>query len=132
MARKTFTPTVGAVIEFADPQWEAIAPEVSARVTASEISMNVSFASAGTKYVLTRVSAEEFSTQFETLTARLRVDYVLGHISMLSFEENIENHIPEWYIGADVPCLLITWQDENGKWYEPLIYDVATGEILNN
>ena len=48
----------------------------------------------------------------------------------MQFTTNLSNYDPGWYISADKPYILIAWEDENG-WYEPLVYDSATGQILN-
>jgi hypothetical protein len=131
-AKKTFAPTVGAVVEYGDAKWDESKPQVTAPIAANAVSLNVAFPTDGTKYVLTKMSSEEFDTHVNTLTPRLRVDYLLSHGSVLAFEENITNYDPEWYIGGDLPYILISWQDESGMWYEPLIYDTATKKILNN
>ena len=132
MVKKTFAPTVGAVVEYGDAKWDESKPQVTAPIAANAVSLNVAFSTDGTKYVLTKMSSEEFDTHVNTLTPRLRVDYLLSHGSVLAFEENITNYDPEWYIGGDLPYILISWQDESGMWYEPLIYDTATKKILNN
>ena len=132
MARQTFAPTVGQVMAFTDEAWSELAPQVSAAIASNSMRINVAFPINGLPYVLTKMSSEEFDTHVKTLRARLRVDYVLSHNAALTFDENISNFDPDWYISEDKPYLLITWQDPDGMWFEPLIYDTATGNILNN
>jgi hypothetical protein len=56
---------------------------------------------------------------------------VLSHGYAETFYENLSNYVPSsWYIGSDMPYVLIAWEDGNG-WYEPIVIDSATGEILN-
>ena len=131
MIRLSFAPTVGEVVAFSDEGWSQLAPQVTAMIKSSQMAIGVIFPTQ-THYVLTKMSSEEFDSHVKTLGARLRVDYVLGHNAALTFDGNINNYDPGWYISEDKPYLLITWQDESGMWYEPLIYDTATGTILNN
>ena len=131
MARQTFAPTVGQVVEYSEEVWSELAPQVTALINSNAMSISVNFPMS-LHYVLTKMSSEEFDTHVKTLRARLRVDYVLGHNAALTFDANINNYDPEWYISEDKPYLLITWQAPDGMWYEPLIYDTATGTILNN
>ena len=131
MIKLTFAPTVGQVVEFSDEGWSAMAPQVTATIKSNQMGISVTFPTQ-THYVLTKMSSEEFDTHVKTLRPRLRVDYVLSHNAALSFDSNISNYDPEWYISEDKPYLLVTWQDPSGMWYEPLIYDTATGTILNN
>ena len=131
MIRLSFAPTVGEVVAFSDEGWSQLAPQVTAMIKSSQMAIGVIFPTQ-THYVLTKMSSEEFDSHVKTLGARLRVDYVLGHNAALTFDGNINNSDPGWYISEDKPYLLITWQDESGMWYEPLIYDTATGTILNN
>ena len=131
MIRLPFAPTVGEVVAFSDEGWSQLAPQVTAMIKSSQMAIGVIFPTQ-THYVLTKMSSEEFDSHVKTLGARLRVDYVLGHNAALTFDGNINNYDPGWYISEDKPYLLITWQDESGMWYEPLIYDTATGTILNN
>ena len=131
LVRTTFAPTVGAVVAYSDPKWSNLKPEVRTVLQSTSLQIKVAFQTNGTKYVVTKMSSEEFETQVKSLKPRLRVDYVLSHVSKLSFDQNINGYEPDWYIGSDIPYLLVTWQDETGMWYEPLIYDIATGTILN-
>ena len=130
MARQTFAPTVGQVVAFSEAEWSELAPQVSARIQSNEMFLTINFPM-GLNYVLTKMSSEEFDTHVSTLRARLRVDYVLSHNAALTFSENLSNYNPDWYISDDKPYLLITWQAPDGMWFEPLIYDTATGTILN-
>lgn len=129
MAKLDFSPSVGKVIKSTDTQWQTARPEVSAVIMSNAIKLSVNFPNGCIKYSLTRVSSEEYAAQMPG-AARQRADYVLGHYSVLNFTENIDSYDPGWYISFDKPYILITWQDENG-WYEPLVYDSATGKILN-
>ena len=131
MVTRTFAPTVGLVVERGDATWTGSKPQVNTQVVSNEVKISVTFPADGTEYVLTKVSSEEFDSHVKTLTPRQRTDYLLGHISVLEFEENISDYVPEWYIGGDLPYLMISWHDESGMWYEPLIYDIATKTILN-
>lgn len=131
MARQTFAPTVGQVIAFSEDAWSELAPQVTAVINSNAMSISVNFPMS-LHYVLTKMSSEEFDTHVKTLRARLRVDYVLSHNAALTFDANINNYDPQWYISEDKPYLLITWQAPDGMWFEPLIYDTATGTILNN
>lgn len=131
MVRQTFAPTVGQVVAFSDERWKDLAPQISTTIQANEMFITVNFP-ISMNYVLTKMSLEEFDTHVKTLRARLRVDYLLGHSAALTFNENIRNHNPDWYISDEKPYLMITWQAPDGMWFEPLIYDTATGTILNN
>ena len=55
---------------------------------------------------------------------------MLGHSSALTFEEDLTDYVPDWYISADRPYILITWVI-GGTWHEPVVYDSATGTFLN-
>lgn len=129
MAKLDFSPSVGKVISSADERWIAAKPAVSSVIRSNAIKLTVLFPNGCIQYSLTRMSSEEYSASMPG-SARLKTDYVLGHHSVMQFTTNLSNYDPGWYISADKPYILIAWEDENG-WYEPLVYDSATGQILN-
>ena len=129
MGKKDFSPSVGKVIASTDAKWSASRPEVTASVSNNAMSLSVSFPQSFRTYVVARVSSEEWAA-YKPATARLRADYVVGHSTAMTFDEALQDYDPGWYISSDKPYILIAWEDENG-WYEPLIYDSATGNILN-
>ena len=74
---------------------------------------------------------EEYDASLGSVAARLRTDYVIKHDSAFTIAGDISGHKPEeWYIGADVPYVLVAWQID-GQWYEPLVFDPTTGNVLN-
>ena len=92
--------------------------------------LTISFPKECLQYVVTKVSSEEYNASVPT-AARLKADYILSHGYAITLTEDVVKFVPEdWYIGFDKPYILITWMDANG-WYEPLVIDSATGEMLN-
>ena len=130
MGKKDFSPSVGKVVASTDAEWSASKPVVTATVSKNSMRLSVSFPQSVRSYVVARVSAEEW-TAYKPATARLRTDYVMGHGTVMAFEENLQDYDPGWYISSDKPYILIAWDNENG-WHEPLVYDSATGTVLNN
>lgn len=123
-------PTVGAVIKFSDALWATNKPTVRVAVANNSMQLSVTFPNGCMKYVLTKMSSEEYTTAMPS-NARQKTDYVLSHGYAETFYENLSNYVPSsWYIGSDMPYVLIAWEDGNG-WYEPIVIDSATGEILN-
>ena len=129
MGKTDFSPTVGKVVKSSDAKWTASKPDVSAVISGNTIRLTVTFPNGCNSYVLTRMSSEEYEASMPG-AERLKTDYVLGHNSAIFFDQNISSYNPGWYISADKPYILIAWEDENG-WYEPLVYDSGTGNILN-
>lgn len=130
VAKADVTPTVGAVIRFTDARWEASKPTVTASKMGTSLQLNINFPKDFVQYVITKMSSEEYSASMPS-AARLRTDYVLSHGYAEILYENKNRYMPaDWYIGGDMPYVLVTWQDAEG-WYEPLVIDSATGEILN-
>ena len=130
LAKIDIDPTVGQVVKSSESKWTANKPAVTATVSGSSMKMTVAFPNGCLQYVMTKMSSEEFNAAVPS-NARQRTDYVLSHSYAETHTENIENYIPEeWYVGGDLPYILIAWEDENG-WYEPIIIDSATGEMLN-
>ena len=123
-------PTVGAVIKFSDALWSANKPDVRAVAANNSMQLSVTFPKGCMRYVVTKMSSEEYTTAMPS-NARGKTDYVLSHGYAETFYENLSNYVPSsWYIGSDMPYILIAWEDQNG-WYEPMVVDSATGEILN-
>jgi hypothetical protein len=123
-------PTVGTVIKFSDALWATNKPTVGVAVANNSMQLSVTFPNGCMKYVLTKMSSEEYTTAMPS-NARQKTDYVLSHGYAETFYENLSNYVPSsWYIGSDMPYVLIAWEDGNG-WYEPIVIDSATGEILN-
>ena len=131
MAKVDFTPSVGKVIKFSDSAWKDACPSYSGQFSANAIKLTVTFKDGYVvkNYALTKMSSEEYAANMPG-AARQKTDYVLSHSYVLWFTENITRYDPGWYISADKPYLLITWEDENG-WYEPVVYNTATGEMMN-
>ena len=130
VAKADVSPTVGAVIKFTDARWEASKPAVTVSKLGTSLQLTITFPKDFVQYVITKMSSEEFSASMPS-AARQRADYVLSHGYAETLYENKTRYMPsDWYIGGDMPYILIVWQDAEG-WYEPLIIDSATGEILN-
>ena len=130
LAKTDVTPTVGAVIKFTDTRWAETKPTVTASKVGTSLQLNINFPKGCTQYVITKMSSEEYSASVPT-AARLKTDYVLSHSYAVTLYANVNRYLPsDWYIGGDMPYILVTWQDDNG-WYEPLVIDSATGEMLN-
>jgi hypothetical protein len=129
MGKLDFAPAVGAVIASSQQQWVDFKPEVTTSITETSLKVSVTFPLGCDEFVMTKVSSEEYDAYMPS-AARLRTDYVVGHSSVLSFTEGLKNYIPDWYISSDKPYLLISWKMD-GVWYEPLVYDTATGQTLN-
>ena len=102
---------------------------VETSVSRNTMKLTISFPKDFISYVVARVSPEEYDAYMPAV-ARERADYVLGHMTAMTFNTPITSYKPDWYISAEKPYLLITWQDENG-WYEPMVYDSNDGTILN-
>lgn len=129
MAKTNFSPTVGTVTAATSDKWKNYKPSVSSTFSGTEIKLNVTFPNGCSSFVLTKMSSEEYYASMPG-SARQRTDYVVGHYDALVFRQNLVNYVPEWYISSDRPYIVIAWEDESG-WYEPLVYDSATGNILN-
>ena len=130
VAKADVSPTVGAVIKFSDERWAAAKPSVTATKVGTTMQLTISFPKECLQYVVTKVSSEEYNASVPT-AARLKADYILSHGYAITLTEDVVKFVPEdWYIGFDKPYILITWMDANG-WYEPLVIDSATGEMLN-
>ena len=130
LAKTDVTPTVGAVIKFTDDRWTETKPTVTASQIATSLQLNINFPKGCTQYVITKMSSEEYGASWPG-AARQRTDYVLSHSYALTLYANVNRYMPaDWYIGGDMPYVMVTWQDDNG-WYEPLVIDTATGEMLN-
>ena len=129
MGKLDFAPTVGAVIASSKQQWVDFKPEVTTSITGTSLKVSVIFPLGCDEFVMTKVSSEEYDAYMPS-AARLRTDYVVGHSSVLTFTEDLKNYTPDWYISSDKPYLLISWKMD-GVWYEPLVYDTATGQTLN-
>ena len=129
MGKLDFAPTVGAVIASSKQQWVDFKPEVTTSITGTSLEVSVTFPLGCDEFVMTKVSSEEYDAYMPS-AARLRTDYVVGHSSVLTFTKDLKNYTPDWYISSDKPYLLISWKMD-GVWYEPLVYDTATGQTLN-
>ena len=105
-------------------------PTVTASQLGTSMQLNINFPKDFNQYVITKMSSEEYSASMPS-AARLRTDYVLSHGYAETLYENKNRYMPaDWYIGGDLPYILVVWQDAEG-WYEPLVIDSATGEMLN-
>ena len=123
-------PTVGAVIKATDALWTANKPAIRTAVANNSMQLSVNFPNGCLRYVLTKMSSEEYDTAMPS-NARQKTDYVLSHGYAETFYEDLNNYVPSsWYISSDMPYILVAWEDGNG-WYEPIVIDSATGEILN-
>lgn len=123
-------PTVGAVVKSSEEVWTENKPTVTAVVVNNSMQLTISFPNGCAQYVVTKMSEEEYSSSMPS-TPRQKTDYVLSHGYAETFREDISNYVPEsWYIGADKPYILVAWEGYEG-WYEPLVIDSATGEMLN-
>lgn len=130
LAKADVTPTVGSVVKATDAKWAASKPEVNAAKTGTSLSLSVEFPNTIFQAVITKMSSEEYDASFPT-APRLKTDHVISHSYAFTIYDNVYRGIPsEWYISSDLPYVLIAWEDENG-WHEPLVYDSATGTILN-
>ncbi len=130
VAKADVAPTVGAVVKFTDERWAASMPSVTATKVGTTMQLSISFPKGCIQYVVTKMSSEEYDASVPT-APRLKADYILSHGYAITLTEDVEKLVPsDWYIGMDRPYILITWMDENG-WYEPLVIDSATGEMLN-
>ena len=129
LGKVDFTPTVGKVVKFSDERWAAAKPEVTHTLSGTSIRLNVTFPKEFKSFVVARVSSEEYDAYMPG-SARERADYVVSHMTAMTFDANLQNYKPDWYISADKPYILITWEDENG-WYDPLVYNSKDGSILN-
>lgn len=130
MAKADVVPTVGKVVQFADSRWKDKQPSVSAVKSGTSMRLSVSFPKEYVKYVLTKVSSEEYAASYPS-TARQRTDFVISHGSAITFDGDINNHNPGWYVSSDLPYILIAWQDAENGWYEPIVIDSSNGSILN-
>lgn len=129
LAKADISTTVGAVTQKSNDRWTAMKPDVTTVVTGNSMKLSISFPQGCKSYAVTKMSSEEFTAACPS-AARLRTDYILKHGYVLRFTENISGYIPaEWYISADRPYVLVTWEDESG-WYEPLVIDSATGQPI--
>lgn len=130
LAKADITTTVGAVVQKSDARWTSMKPAVSAVISGNSMKLTVDFPQGCKSYVVTKMSSEEYKANCPT-AARLKADYILKHGYAMTFTENIVNYVPaDWYISADRPYVLITWEDDNG-WYEPLVIDSATGQTID-
>ena len=129
LAKADVTPTVGKVVQYSDARWAAAKPAVSAIKSGTSMKLTVAFPSACTQYVVARVSSEEYAARYPG-SGRQRTDFVLSHGSAITFDADITNYNPGWYVSADMPYIIIAWQDENG-WYEPIVIDSSNGTMLN-
>ena len=129
LAKADVSPTVGSVIKYG-AAWLDTAPTVNATVTGSSMKLDITFPGQIVQAKVTRISSEQYGANFPT-TARLKTDFVLSHDYTFTIDGSVKGYVPsEWYISSDLPYVLIAWEDENG-WHEPLVYDSATGTILN-
>lgn len=130
LAKVDVQPTIGAVIKATDSRWAETKPTVSASKIGTSMQLNITFPKGCIQYVITKMSSEEYEASMPS-AARQRTDYVLSHSYAETLYANAIRYMPaDWYIGGDMPYILVTWQDDNG-WYEPLVYDSASGELLN-
>lgn len=129
MGKLDFAPTVGSVIASSQQQWIDFKPVVKSTISGTTLKVSVDFPLGCEQFVMTKVSSEEYDAYMPS-AARLRTDYVVGHSSALTFTGNLDNYSPDWYISSDKPYLLISWKMD-GVWYEPLVYDTATGQSMN-
>jgi len=130
LAKADITTTVGAVVQKSDARWTSMKPAVSTVISGNSMRLTVDFPQGCKSYVVTKMSSEEYKASCPT-AARLKADYILKHGYAMTFTENIVNYVPDnWYISADRPYVLITWEDENG-WYEPLVINSATGQTID-
>ena len=129
MGKKDFSPSVGKVVSSTDSKWAASKPTVLAEISGNAIALSVTFPQGCSSYVVTKMSPEEYSASMPG-SARLKTDYVVGHGSALTFNENLDGYDPGWYISSDLPYILVVWTD-GSQWYEPLVIDSATGQAVN-
>ena len=129
MGKKDFSPSVGKVVASTDSKWAASKPTVLAEISGNAIALSVTFPQGCSSYVVTKMSSEEYSAAMPG-SARLKTDYVVGHGSALTFNENLDGYDPGWYISSDLPYILVAWTD-GIQWYEPLVIDSATGKPVN-
>lgn len=129
LAKADVAPTVGAVVKYGD-QWLASAPTVKASIIGTMLELDIKFPGEITQAKVTMISSEQYGANFPT-TARLKTDFVLGHDYTFTIGGSVKEYTPEgWYISADIPYILVAWEDAEG-WHEPLVYDIDTDSILN-
>lgn len=130
MAKAEVTPTVGKVVSYSDSRWTSAKPSVSAVKSGTAMKLTISFPKAYKQYVVAKMSSEEYEASYPG-PARQRTDYVLSHGTAMTFENNLNNYNPGWYVSADLPYILVSWQDEENGWYEPIVIDSSNGSVLN-
>ena len=130
MAKAEVTPTVGKVVQYSDSRWKNAMPSVSAAKSGTSMRLTVSFPKAYKQYVVAKVSSEEYVASYPG-AARQRTDFVLSHGTAITFEDDINKYNPGWYVSADLPYILVAWQDEENGWYEPVVIDSTNGSVLN-
>ena len=129
LAKADVAPTVGVVVKYGD-QWLASAPTVKASIIGTMMKLDIKFPGEITQAKVTMISSEQYGANFPT-TARLKTDFVLSHDYTFTIEGSVNEYTPEgWYISADIPYILVAWEDADG-WHEPLVYDIDTDSILN-
>lgn len=130
MAKADVTPTVGAVIKYGEEKWTSSKPTVNVFILGIAMTLDIDFPKPIKKAMVTKMSSEEYDTNFPT-TARLKTDYVISHSYAFEINGDVSEFEPmDWYVSADIPYVLVAWEDEDG-WHEPLVISAATGEILN-
>lgn len=130
MVKEDIAATVGAVVRQTDSRWIEMKPEVTMVITGNDMKLSVIFPAGCKSYAVTKMSVEEYTSSCPT-TPRQMADYILKHSYVLTFTESISSYVPsDWYISAEKPYVLVTWEDSE-QWYEPLVIDSATGNKVN-